>query len=98
MKMSSPAFKVEHKKYVGTGSADPVLVNCQFRPQRVEIKSLEGQVVLTERMPGAWHAVNGAAAAYLGDTELVFTDTGIEIKSTDVVLNKLNTEYFVEMY
>jgi len=88
----------KYSKYTGTGVATAQAFNLGYRPYKVEIKSVEGVAVIHDRMPGAWHAVNGAAAALLGATELEITDTGFSIASTDDVINKASTEYYYEAY
>lgn len=88
----------KYGKYTGNGSATTIEFELGYRPFKVEIKSAEGVALIHSRMPAAWHAVNGAAAALLGAAELAITDTGFSITSTDDVINKSAVVYYYEAY
>ena len=92
--MGSPSFSPVVKKYTGNGSDTLQTIDLGYQPQMLMVYSVEGLVLLS-RGAAAWHAVNGAAAAFLGAEEAQLVPSGLQLESSDDVINKNAVEYTV---
>ena len=87
-------------KYVGNGSATLQVIKdgLGFKPKVLKIRSVVGEVVLQEGMPGAWKQLDTAVPAFLAATALEFHEFGFQIASADAGLNSNGVDYYYEAY
>lgn len=95
--MSSGNSSLAFAQYTGNGGAATIPLSPGFQPKRVHIRSVEGEAVFHEKMPGVWKNIDGADPSFLA-SGLALTEFGLEISGSDDVLNKDATDYYVEMY
>ena len=91
--MGSPSFYPVYGTYTGNGGAADVEKALGFKPSRVEVKSVEGEAVWQEGMPGIWKSVDGGVPSFL-DTGLAIVSNGFTVSGTDDTLNKDTVAYY----
>lgn len=100
--MSSGAASPITGKYTGNGSATRQYIPAGFTPKRVEIRSVIGEVVLTEQMPGAWKQLDSAVPSFrpAGEVQFETRDAlnnhflGFSVASADTSINGNGTAYY----
>lgn len=87
-------------KYTGNGSATAQVIkdNLGFQPKVLKIRSVVGEVVLQEGMPGAWKQTDGAVPSFMAAGALELTEFGFQIASADAGLNSNAVDYYYEAY
>jgi hypothetical protein len=96
--MASPSARYARGKYTGNGSATAQVFKTQFKPSKLVVKGVNGEVVFEDHMHAPLKKVNGSANSYLAADAVAFGELQFSIASADAAINANGVLYYWEAF